>query len=117
VYLTQIAVLLGEYPFSVVKELAHPCFGIVGACKFLPSVAEIKELADKKLYELRGVIWAHEREERKREEARKEDTWKPLTAEERACRAEQVRRLVRGFASTHDMKTKSHRAIPHRSRA
>jgi hypothetical protein len=46
-YGTQVVALLSSYPPEVVAKLAEPVNGIVGKKKFLPSVSELKDEADK----------------------------------------------------------------------
>ena len=46
VYVSQLTTLIEDYPPEIAKALCHPVTGIVGRSKFLPTVAETKEVAD-----------------------------------------------------------------------
>jgi hypothetical protein len=55
-YVAQVITLLAAYPPEVVAYLAAPVTGIVGKSKWLPSVAEIKEMADGLMYVARERV-------------------------------------------------------------
>lgn len=55
-YVAQVVALLSTYPPEVVERLAAPVNGIVSKTKWLPSVAEIKEEADRLMYVARKKI-------------------------------------------------------------
>lgn len=55
-YVAQVIELLSTYPPEVVAYMAAPVTGIVGKNKWLPSVAEIKEMADGLMYVARERV-------------------------------------------------------------
>jgi hypothetical protein len=55
-YATQVVALLATYPPEVVHQLSTPTKGIVRKCKWLPSVQEIAEEADRLMYIPRQMV-------------------------------------------------------------
>lgn len=45
-YIASVIAFLSAYPLFVVKQVADPRVGIVTRCKFLPTIAELREAAD-----------------------------------------------------------------------
>jgi hypothetical protein len=63
-YATQVVALLSSYPPEVGFKLAEPVHGIVGKLKWLPSVSELKEEADKLMNYAMRKVEIHEAETR-----------------------------------------------------
>ncbi len=81
-YLKVLTVLLIEYPATVVLEVAHPAGGIAGRVKFLPTIAEVKELADKFRADKGAVVADLKRTLRKVEEDELEKRRKWITPDQ-----------------------------------
>lgn len=65
IYIAAVTALLADYPASVIAKVTHPVRGIPGKCKFLPTIAELKEDLDLELArELRENAPPPKREER-----------------------------------------------------
>jgi hypothetical protein len=60
-YAAAVAAVLSTYPQSVVEYVSDPRTGIAGICKWLPSVAEIREFCDN---QIGRQARHHERDER-----------------------------------------------------
>ncbi len=61
-YATQVVALFSSYPPEIVSMLSEPVCGIVGKCYWLPSVAELKEEADRLIYGARKRVEIHDEE-------------------------------------------------------
>lgn len=73
IYIAAVTAVLADYPASVIAKVTHPVHGIPSKCKFLPTIAELKENLD---LELAREIRANK--QREKTEARME-----ISADER----------------------------------
>lgn len=69
VYIAALAALLSQYPIAVIDYVADPRTGIASSCKWLPSLAEVKDLCEN-----RANLLEKDAERQARREAQIEQT-------------------------------------------
>lgn len=117
VYVEAVATVIGAYPRTVTRDIAHPLLGLPADIKFLPAVSEVKEWCDRraearKMMRLRAVHRIVDFDRAGREV--KVLPVVPLSDEQRAERASRIQALVKDLTGTKDDWQSTHGR--HRSR-